>query len=417
MPPHRAPSDVRSFLVLAALGALGVALALGLSATGHAGAAVGAPGGAGLALLVAACVVALRLIRTSQYEMHRAQHAAGLAFAHETAMKAAQQQAQQAHDLLANALDALPIGIAIYDAQDREVIRNRCLGAMFPALFEPGKPGDTREATLRHELALELLAEPVADPERWVAQRMGRGESGTQPLLQHYADDRWVHTYEVRTASGHTVVARAEVTDLVRKEQMLAQANENLSRQSTTDGLTGVANRRKFDEMLSIEWQRAARSGGSLSLLLVDIDHFKRFNDHYGHVAGDECLRKVAHLLAGCVRRAGELLARYGGEEFVLLLPGADMEHARDLAERCLQAIHRAHIPHGSSPTCDHVTFSIGVAQVYPAGARDPEGLVNAADTAMYRAKMDGRARFEVAGQADWDIDKDAPRSHAGQLG
>jgi len=183
------------------------------------------------------------------------------------------------------------------------------------------------------------------------------------------------------------------------------------------DSLTGVANRRKFDEMLSIEWQRAARSGGSLSLLLVDIDHFKRFNDHYGHVAGDECLRKVAHLLAGCVRRAGELLARYGGEEFVLLLPGADMEHARDLAERCLQAIHRAHIPHGSSPTCDHVTFSIGVAQVYPAGARDPEGLVNAADTAMYRAKMDGRARFEVAGQADWDIDKDAPRSHAGQLG
>jgi diguanylate cyclase (GGDEF)-like protein len=169
--------------------------------------------------------------------------------------------------------------------------------------------------------------------------------------------------------------------------------------------------------MLAIEWQRAARSGGSLSLLMVDIDHFKRYNDHYGHVAGDECLRRVTHVLASCVRRAGELLARYGGEEFVLLLPGADLAHARDLAQRCLNAVHRENIPHGSSPTADHITVSIGVAQVYPAGAKDPESLVNAADTAMYRAKMDGRARYEVAGQADWDIDKDAPRSHAGQLG
>ena len=417
MPPPRAPPAVRSILAFSAAGALCTLAGWWLATRGPSvagGAWLGLPG---LVLLLAASAAACRAVFAAQRDMVRAQQAAGLAFAHETAMKQARQAAEQAHDLLAGALDALPIGIAIYDADDRELIRNQCLGEMFPAVFDAGSHHDTREAALRRELALGLLAEPVADPERWIAQRLGRDGGTNQPTLAHYADDRWVHTYEVRTATGHTVVARAEVTDLVRKEQLLAQANENLSRQSTTDGLTGIANRRKFDETLAVEWQRAARSGASLSLLLVDIDHFKRFNDHYGHVAGDECLRRVSQVLASCVRRAGELLARYGGEEFVLLLPGADMEHARDLAQRCLQAIHREKIPHGSSPTDDHVTFSIGVAQVFPAGARDPEALVNAADTAMYRAKMDGRARFEVAGQADWEIDKDAPRSHAGELG
>jgi len=357
-----------------------------------------------------------RIALTGQHEMHRARIAAGRAFDSEKAMQQAQLEAERANALLVNALDALPIGIAIYDAQDRQVIRNRCLGQMFPGMFTEGTTGDTLESVLRRELALGLLAEPIDVPDEWVAQRLSRRAGEAQPILQQYAHQRWIHTYEVRTPQGFTVVAQAEVTDLVRKEQLLALANESLSRQSTTDGLTGIANRRKFDETLASEWQRAARNGNSLSLLLVDIDHFKRYNDHYGHVAGDECLRKVTHVLASCVRRAGELLARYGGEEFVLLLPGAELDHARDLAQRCLNGIHREGIPHGSSPTVDHVTFSIGVAQVFPTAARDPESLVNAADTAMYRAKMEGRARYEVADLADWEIDKDAPRTHAGEL-
>ena len=412
MPFTRASTALRTTL---ALGAAGVACTLlAWARPGQASAALGA---LGTLLLVLAVFAAWRVARDARRDMHRAQMAAGLAFEHETAMKQARQDAEQAHSLLANALDALPIGIVIYDADNCELIRNRCLADMFPELFPAGAGPDSRETALRRELALGLLADQIPEPERWIARHLAHEDSGAQPTLYHYAGDRWIHTYEVRTASGHTVVARAEVTDLVRKEQLLAQANENLSRQSTTDGLTGIANRRKFDQMLAIEWQRAARNGSSLSLLLADIDHFKRYNDHYGHVAGDECLRRVTHVLASCVRRAGELLARYGGEEFVLLLPGADLAHARDLAQRCLQAVHRENIPHGSSPTADHITISIGVAQLYPAGAQDPESLVNAADTAMYQAKMDGRARYEVAGQADWDIDKDAPRSHAGLLG
>ena len=418
MPAPRAPPIALSALVPVLVG-----LACALAAWWHvAGSAPAAPslalgvGLAGVCLMAGAFFLVWRRSLNDQRELHRAQLAAGRAFAHETAMQQAQQDATRANELLVSALDALPIGIAIYDPQDHQVIRNRYLGQMFPGMFTPGEAGDTLESVLRREVALGLLAGKISDPEQRIAQRLARRAESTQPVLQEYTDDRWIHTYEVRTPQGFTVVARAEVTDLVRKEQLLAQANENLSRQSTTDGLTGIANRRKFDQTLMAEWQRAARAGNSLSLLLVDIDHFKRYNDHYGHVAGDECLRRVTHVLASCVRRAGELLARYGGEEFVLLLPGADLAHARDLAQRCLNAIHREHIPHGSSPTVDHVTFSIGVAQVFPTAARDPESLVNAADTAMYRAKMEGRARFEVAEQADWEIDKDAPRSHAGEL-
>ncbi len=371
---------------------------------------------AGALMMVLAVWWSWRIAAAGRHEMHRARLAAGRAFDSERAMQQARQDAQQANELLVHALDALPIGIAIYDPQDHQVIRNRCLEEMFPGMFQAGAGGDTLESVLRRELALGLPADKVDDPDQWVAQHLARRASTMQPVLEQYTDDRWIHTYEVRTARGFTLVARAEVTELVRKEQLLARANESLSRQSTTDGLTGIANRRMFDQTLAAEWQRAARAGTSLGLLLVDIDHFKRFNDHHGHVAGDECLRRVTHVLASCVRRAGELLARYGGEEFVLLLPGADLDQARDLAQRCLHAMHREAIPHSSSPTHDHVTFSIGVAQVYPSAARDPESLVNAADTAMYRAKTEGRARYAVAGQADWEIDKDAPRSQAGEL-
>lgn len=417
MPPPRAPPQTLAALVLALVG-----LACVLAAWWR-GAMSPAPDDPGLALGLAGALMMGGAVawlwhgnQAGQRDLHRAQLAAGRAFAQETAMQQAQQDANRANDLLVSALDALPIGIAIYDPQDHQVIRNQCLGDMFPGMFTTDGTGDTLQSVLRREQALGLRVEKIDTPEQRITRRLDRQVAYKQPILQEYTNDRWIHTYVVQTPQGYTVVARADVTELVRKEQLLAQANENLSRQSTTDGLTGIANRRKFDETLTAEWQRAARAGNSLSLLLVDIDHFKRYNDHYGHVAGDECLRRVSHVLASCVRRAGELLARYGGEEFVLLLPGADLAHACDLAQRCLNAIHREHIPHSASPTLDHVTFSIGVAQIFPTAAKEAESLVNAADTAMYRAKMEGRARYEVAALADWEIDKDAPRSHAGEL-
>jgi diguanylate cyclase (GGDEF)-like protein len=241
-------------------------------------------------------------------------------------------------------------------------------------------------------------------------------------LLRRERMLRQTHAALMRSVA-QTQAAEQALKAIVRERDQLARAqhkasaeHEKLARQSATDGLTGITNRRHFDEILGVEWLRASRAGTSLSLLIVDIDHFKRYNDHYGHVAGDECLRQVAQVLQGCVRRAGERLARYGGEEFVILLPGAGMDKAEELAQRCLAAVVSAALPHVASPTARHITVSIGIAQVVPDAMRDPTTLVNAADAAMYRAKTAGRARYALAGQADWDIDKDAPRSQAGDL-
>lgn len=367
----------------------------------------------GVTLAVIAGWLLLRKIRFAHSEAQHARSATARAMETQRMLEQTRREAEKATELLAGALDALPIGIAIFDGSDRLVIKNEYLGDMFPELYAEDCTQHSFEALLRREVRLGLLPDAVGQEEAWIAQRLREREHGLlpQPILQRQASDRWIHIYEVRTPQGFNVVARAEVTDLVRKEHLLEQANAQLSQQTATDGLTGIANRRRFDQTLLTEWARAARSGHSLSLLMVDIDHFKRYNDHYGHVAGDECLRRVARVLLHCVRRAGELLARYGGEEFVLLLPNADIAHAEDMARRCLEGIQREAIAHASSPTAPQVTFSIGIAQTIPSALRDPESLVNAADTAMYRAKMAGRAGYAIANTADWEIDKDAPRS------
>ncbi len=370
----------------------------------------------GMVLTVAAGAMLLRSSRLGARELQRAKVAAAQSMEHQRAMLQAQQEAEKARELLVTALDALPIGVAIFDQDDRQVIRNKCLSELFPGLFNSRLTDETYATIVHRVLNIGLLPDAAGREEERLAKRLAGSGDGGQPMLQRYTNDRWIHAYEVQTRQGYTVVARAEVTDLVRKEQLLAQANQQLSRQSATDALTGIANRRKFDETLASEWLRAARSGSALSLLMVDIDHFKRFNDHYGHVAGDECLRRVTLVLSACVRRAGELLARYGGEEFVMLLPGSRLDRAEEIAKRCLARIQKEALPHGSSPTASHVTFSIGVAHVIPDAAQDPDTLVNAADTAMYRAKMAGRAQHAVADLADWEIDKDAPRSRPGEL-
>lgn len=316
------------------------------------------------------------------------------------------QRARRDRELLVAALDMLPIGLAIYDQRDRRVLHNRFLGGLISGLDQQPRAAHANLLQQEREMGVKVAGNR--------AQLDGTTPDGAT-LLQ-YPGDRWVQALEARHEDGLAIVARADVTDLVRAERLAAKANEQLTLQSATDGLTGITNRRRFDEMLGIEWQRAARSSSYISLLIVDIDHFKRFNDHYGHVAGDECLRQVAALLQACVRRAGELVARYGGEEFVILLPGAEVAQAEDLAKRCLEGITRLALPHASSPTAGHVTFSIGIAHVYASATGEPATLVNAADTAMYRAKMAGRAGYAVANMADWQIDKDAPRSRTGDL-
>lgn len=177
----------------------------------------------------------------------------------------------------------------------------------------------------------------------------------------------------------------------------LDQANRELLRLSSVDGLTGVANRRQFDGCLESEWRRATRSQAPLSLLLLDVDCFKAFNDRYGHLAGDECLRRVASALADQTRRAPDLVARYGGEEFAVLLPETTSEGALALAESLRAAVEELRVPHDGSLAASVVTVSIGCATRVPLAGQQPESLVAWADRALYRAKRGGRNRVDAA--------------------
>jgi diguanylate cyclase (GGDEF)-like protein len=178
----------------------------------------------------------------------------------------------------------------------------------------------------------------------------------------------------------------------------IADANCRLEALATTDGLTGLLNRRCFDERSRNEWSRACRTGQRLSLLMIDVDHFKAYNDRYGHPAGDAALAAVAAALHDTATRAGELCARYGGEEFVALLPAADSSAALVVAERFRAKLAALAIPHAASATRSTLSVSIGVATMVPAVGTDPKLLLDAADAALYEAKRAGRDRVHVSG-------------------
>ncbi len=177
----------------------------------------------------------------------------------------------------------------------------------------------------------------------------------------------------------------------------LQAANQQLEVLSNTDGLTGLSNRHRFDQVWAQEWQRAVRQGLPLAVVMIDVDHFKLYNDQFGHPAGDECLRRVAAVLAHSVRRAGELAARYGGEEFVVVLPGLDANGALQEAERIRTEVSALGIPHTGSSAGAVVTVSLGVASRVPQREEGLYLLLQEADDALYQAKHGGRNRVGLA--------------------
>jgi diguanylate cyclase (GGDEF)-like protein len=203
----------------------------------------------------------------------------------------------------------------------------------------------------------------------------------------------------------------------VKAQLRVKHMADELRRIATIDVVTGVANRRRFDELLDVEWRRARRAGDPLSLLMIDVDHFKRFNDRYGHPAGDACLRSVAQALVNATSRPADLVARYGGEEFVMLLPQTPRGGAAHLARNALEAVEALGIAHETSLTGPRVSVSVGVAcydaesanwKPASANSRLPMGvrlaamdLVRGADKAMYAAKHAGRARAKLLDIAD----------------
>jgi diguanylate cyclase (GGDEF)-like protein len=227
----------------------------------------------------------------------------------------------------------------------------------------------------------QLIVEPIRALAR-TAGRIGRGDLEARPNRDKLAPE-------------FTPLATA-LTDMAIKlgerERELRTANRHLEALASIDSLSGLANRRSFDARLEAEWQRAANLKRPIALMMIDVDHFKLFNDNYGHLEGDQCLRVIGETLAAAANHKADFAARYGGEEFVLLLPDTDLAAALALAERLRTAVSTLAIGHGFAPS-GHVTVSIGVAVLTPGTGDDPQALIEAADAGLYAAKRNGRNR------------------------
>jgi len=271
-----------------------------------------------------------------------------------------------------------------------------------------GRPGDCfgemalierreRAATLRaldETLVLEI-------PEAAFREHLSANPAALMALLRVFSE-RSRRDLDSLVSANLTLSAQAEEMDRKNREltetrRQLEHRNRDLERISALDTLTQIANRRRFDLALRQEWRRCARDESPLSLVFCDIDYFKRFNDTYGHQAGDECLVRVAQAMEESLNRPADLVARYGGEEFIALLVDTGSEGARMLAERMRAKVESLDVEHRASGVAAHLTVSLGVASIVPKPAVRPEDLVDLADRALYAAKAGGRNRVASA--------------------
>jgi diguanylate cyclase (GGDEF)-like protein/PAS domain S-box-containing protein len=217
--------------------------------------------------------------------------------------------------------------------------------------------------------------------------------------LTRGGDQVWIRdvVHVVRRADGSVdslVGFMFDITARKRAEDKILQLNNELEVLSYRDSLTGVANRRMFDTMYPVEWAKARAIGEPLSLVMIDVDYFKQYNDHYGHMQGDACLRRVAQAMDASASRSRDLCARLGGEEFVLLLPATDQDAARNVAERCRKLLAQEEIAHAHSGVGRLLTVSIGVGTIVPGPQDDPDVFHDRIDRRLYQAKSTGRDRI-----------------------
>ena len=283
------------------------------------------------------------------------------------------------YDLPAGELDLILLDIVLPDGNGVEICRKLKMEPCFKDIPIIMVTGRDDEQTLEEAFtagAMDYIRKPISRVE----------------LLARVSS-----ALRVRKEIKERNAREKELEETTRK---LQEANKELEKMASLDGLTGLANRRLFDEMLAKEWKRARREGKKLALLMLDIDHFKYYNDAYGHQAGDECLKKVAGKMAGLLYRPGDIAARYGGEEFAAILPGTGAEGIREVAERLRQGIKDLRLEHKDSPVSPYVTVSIGGAYTESCqgdGEDKTEEILQTADQALYSAKEAGRDRVNIA--------------------
>lgn len=314
-------------------------------------------------------------------------------------------------NLLECVLGAVSLGAIVLDSAQRVVLWNQwmerhsglpgalVLGRDFFELFPDlrAKRVDAAIGQALHNNFPSLLSQTLNKspfPLYSNPAAAARGERMQQALA--------VTPVDMAGAARHCLIQINDVSIAVGREKLLREQALVLRSQTFSDGLTGIANRRHFDVAIDKEWRRAKRGGNALSLLMIDIDYFKAYNDHYGHQLGDECLIKVAAELAAMLHRATDLIARYGGEEFVMVLPDTDAEQALVMAEAVRVRILNLGIPHAQADGggIAQLSVSIGIATHTAADADEMADLIGTADRALYAAKRSGRNRVQ-AQQAD----------------
>jgi len=286
-------------------------------------------------------------------------------------------------------------GLAMFNSAGRLVFCNDQYRAAFPRSADARRPGaaitDILQAVMRNGERIDVGPDAGEDWIETEAAQLFMTHDSDIPMF----DGRWLRQRTRLAADGSALVVVSDITSMKHSEERLTQLAMKMKGLADTDALTGIANRRVFNEAISEEFARARRAESALSLLLIDVDHFKAYNDTYGHLEGDNCLRMIGEVLRSIAKRPCDLAARFGGEEFAILLPGTDRDGAVRLAKMLRSALHRRAIPHSESSKTI-VTVSIGVANILDRFAT-PAELVAAADRALYAAKKHGRDRIEAA--------------------
>lgn len=285
-----------------------------------------------------------------------------------------------------------PTPMGVYRADGQCVLANEALAQIV---------GTTREALLAqnyHDIATWKQSGLLED-----ALSAAKHQDSRQRevhLVSSFGKEVWVDCRFMPTqirGEKHLLAQFTDITESKRAAEALEESNRKLEAQINIDGLTGISNRRHFDAVLAQEYARHARSGAELSLILLDLDHFKAFNDTYGHVQGDECLRQVARSMAKSARRPADLAARYGGEEFACILPETSRNGALAIAEEIRQGIIALAIPHTGSDVAEYVTASLGVVTVRCAVGGSVEYILAQVDKLLYQAKASGRNQVQSA--------------------
>jgi diguanylate cyclase (GGDEF)-like protein len=303
-------------------------------------------------------------------------------------------------NLLQGVLKAVRTGIIVFDTEQRVVLWNHwveqhsrmpadsVLGKTFSELFPDMIDGRTHVAireALNNNFASLLSQTLNKAPFPFYSNAMDAIGGVRMQQAVH------VMPLEVPTLPRHCLVQTTDVSMAVSREKKLREQALELQLQSLVDGLTGIANRRRFDLHLEDEFRRAKRNVSPISLIMIDVDYFKDYNDHYGHQRGDECLAKIAGKLGRMLHRSRDLVARYGGEEFAAILPDTEEDGALQVAELMRAEVEALREEHAGSGVAQHVTISLGLSTIRPEHAVMTGSLIHAADRALYQAKRSGR--------------------------